>query len=206
MQKLYSYRPFIIYLVIASLIVGFEVSNDYLMPVDTPDRTSVNTLELTKIGAYGVLRKARPGVPAHYHTGIDIKRPSPNYRDEPIFPITEGIVISKRTDGPYAQLIIEHGQDKKFWTVYEHIAGIYVHVGEPVNTHTPIARFMNKSELDQYGWQFDHFHFEILKSKPIRLEHDDAHPDRHYASYTLVCYTIEELNAHFYDPFAFLSK
>ncbi len=195
-----------LYLSVVFIFICFQTSSDYLMPVDSPDRASVNTLELTEIGRFGVLRKARPGVPAHYHTGIDIKRPSGNYSDEPIFPIAEGVVISKRCDGPYAQLIIEHEHNKRFWTVYEHIAGICVNVNEPVNPHTPIARFMNKNELDQHGWQFDHFHFEILKSQPIRLNDDDTHPDRHYASYTLACYTKEKLEKHFHDPFIFLSK
>ena len=145
-------------------IIVFISSNldlNYRIPINTEDRRSLNDVELTEIGQFGLLRKERPGNPAHYHTGVDIKRPSNNFNNELLFPIAEGIVISKHQDGPYAQIIIEHEFEHKFWTVYEHIAGIKVNLSEYVNRFTPIARFMNDDELNRYGWQFDHFHFEV---------------------------------------------
>jgi hypothetical protein len=175
----------------------------YGLPVNTVNRRSISTLTITEIGDFGLMRKPRPTVPAHYHTGIDIKRPANNYHDEPIFPISEGIVISKRQDGPYAQLIILH-KNPECWTVYEHIAGIKVNINDHVKPDLPIARFMNKAELNKYGWQFDHFHLEILKIQPIRLKTDPLNPDRKFSSYTLSCYTKEELNKYFYNPREFL--
>jgi len=148
----------------------------------------------------------RPGIRAHFHTGIDIKRPTKNYQAEPIFPIFEGIVISKRQDGPYAQLIIEHEDNHKFWTVYEHISGIEVSLYDYVSPKTPIARFMDKNELNKYGWQFDHFHFEILKIQPIRLKQNNSKHERLFASYSLACYTKVDLDKYFYDPLIFLEK
>jgi hypothetical protein len=174
------------------------------LPINTPNRKAVSSLVLTDIGQFGLLRKERPGIPAHLHTGIDIKRPTKNYNNEPIFPICNGIVISKRSDGPYAQLIIEHDDQPKFWTVYEHIAGIEVELFEKVNTDTPIARFMNREELDRYGWQFDHFHLEILKKQPLKLIRNSSNPERLFSSYTLQCFTVEDLTEHFYDPIQFL--
>jgi hypothetical protein len=56
-----------------------------------------------------------------------------------IISIHEGIVISVRQDGPYAQLIIEHGSSQKFWTVYEHVAGIKVRLNEQVTPYLPIV-------------------------------------------------------------------
>jgi murein DD-endopeptidase MepM/ murein hydrolase activator NlpD len=159
---------------------------------------------LTNIGEFGMLRKERPGIPAHYHTGIDIKRPTSNFKDEPIFSIYDGIVISVRKDGPYAQLIIEHGNSNKFWTVYEHVAGIKVGLNDPVTPDIPVARFMNKNELNKYGWQFDHFHFEVLKAKPLRLKYDKSNPERQYSSFSLTCFTRDELNRYFYSPIEFL--
>ncbi len=140
------------------------------------------------------------------HTGIDIKRPTKNFQDEPIYSIYDGTVISVRRDGPYAQVIIEHGSSQKFWTVYEHVAGIKVQLNEQVTPELPIARFMNRNELNKYGWQFDHFHFEILKTKPIRIKPDNLNPDRHFSSYSLTCFTKEELSKHFYNPIEFLTK
>jgi murein DD-endopeptidase MepM/ murein hydrolase activator NlpD len=188
------------------LVIFSNLEFEYSLPIDTSDRNSINLLELSEIGKFGLLRKGRPGIPAHLHTGIDIKRPTKNYQSEPIFPIFDGVVISKRQDGPYAQLIIEHENDHKFWTVYEHIAGIKVNLFDHVSPETPIARFMDENELYKYGWQFDHFHFEILKEHPIELKQDYSKPERLFTSYTLVCYTKDDLEKYFYNPLDFLEK
>ena len=188
------------------IMLSFNLGLGYRLPINILERNSVSSLKLTSIGKFGLLRKGRPEILAHLHTGIDIKRPTKNYQNEPIFPIFEGIVISKRKDGPYAQLIIEHEGDHKFWTVYEHIAGIEVNLYDHVNAETKIARFMNRNELNQYGWQFDHFHFEILKIQPFRLKQNNLKPERLFSSYTLVSYTKEDLDTYFYNPLDFLEK
>jgi murein DD-endopeptidase MepM/ murein hydrolase activator NlpD len=152
-----------------------------------------------------LLRKARPAVPAHLHTGIDIKRPNDNYLNEPIYPIAKGIVISKKTNGPYAQLIVEHYiTGLKFWSLYEHIAGIVVDVHDSVEPAKPIGRFMNVNELKRYGWQFDHVHLEILKVRPLLLKPDKINPDRYYEPYSLICYLKKDLDKYYYDPLIFL--
>ncbi len=193
-------------IIIIILLLNPLAQLSYRLPVKTIDRNSITTLALTEIGDFGLLRKERAGIPAHYHTGIDIKRPSKNYQNEPVFPIAVGIVISVRRDGPYAQVIIEHEVERKLWTVYEHIAGITVNLYDSVSPDLPIARFMNKNELDAFGWQFDHFHFEILKIRPSKLMQRDSNPERLLSSYTLVCYSKEELNRKFYDPIEFLGE
>jgi murein DD-endopeptidase MepM/ murein hydrolase activator NlpD len=178
-----------------------------LNPIQVNDRTSFESIQLTSIGKFGIVRKARPAVPAHLHTGIDIKRPGKNYTNEPIFPIARGVVISKRTDGPFAILIVAHLlQGKRFWSVYEHISGVRVEVGDEVDPSKPIARFMNKEELDRHGWQFDHFHFEILKVKPKPVKHNRNTPSRFFDSYTLDCHSNEDLDKYFYDPISFLRE
>jgi murein DD-endopeptidase MepM/ murein hydrolase activator NlpD len=191
------------------ILTLFNVSasrSNFYLPIKTSDRQSVNSISLTIIGEFGLVRKERPGIPAHFHTGIDIKRPTSNYQDEPVYSIYEGTVISVRQDGPYAQLIIEHGSSQKFWTVYEHVAGIKVRLNEQVTPNLPIARFMNMYELNKYGWQFDHVHFEILKIKPIKIKPDNSNRERHYSSYSLLCLTKNELNKYFYNPIEFLSR
>jgi murein DD-endopeptidase MepM/ murein hydrolase activator NlpD len=190
--------------IILTLFYVSTSRSGYYLPVKTSDRQSVNSISLTIIGEFGLLRKERPGIPAHFHTGIDIKRPTSNYQDEPVYSIYEGTVISVRRDGPYAQVIIEHGSSQRFWTVYEHVAGIKVRLNEQVTPNLPIARFMNMYELNKYGWQFDHFHFEILKIKPIKIKPDNLNQERHYSSYSLSCLTKNELNNYFYNPIEFL--
>jgi hypothetical protein len=178
----------------------------FFLPFRAENRHNPSSIQLTEIGQFGVLRKARPQAAAHYHTGIDIRRPRANYDAEPVFPIAAGIVISKRTDGPYANLIIEHTYDgKKLWSLYEHIAGITVNVGDRVQPSVPIARFMNKDELNRYGWQFDHFHLEILKVQPLRMTPTAKTPDRFFNAYTLVCYTPDDLRKYYLDPLMFFS-
>jgi murein DD-endopeptidase MepM/ murein hydrolase activator NlpD len=180
----------------------------FKIPVLLKDRSNIELIKLTKIGNFGEKRKERISIPSHLHTGIDIIRPSGNYENEPVFSICQGIVISVRNDGPFAQVIIEHALEdgNKIWSVYEHIACILVNVGEHIDSNKPIARFMNKTELNKYGWQFDHFHFEILKVAPKKVRFNPALPHRFYATYNLECYTPETLNKYYFDPIKFFQN
>ena len=193
--------------IILILFFFLTISENSLLQTHSPVKAKLTDIKLSHIGQFGLLRKPRPGIPAHFHTGVDIKRPSDNYLDEPIFPITSGKVISIRRDGPYANLIVEHKyKGIKFWSIYEHISGIIVNLNDSVIPDQPIAHFMNKSELDRYGWQFDHFHLEILRVQPIKLEPDDKYPDLYYKAYSLSCYSDEDLQNYYYDPIEFLQS
>ena len=142
------------------------------------------------------------------HTGIDIIRPTENYADEPIFPIASGKVISIRDDGPYAQIIIEHkiSDSKYIWSVYEHISGIVVKLNDNVSPDIPIARFMNKPELNKYGWQFDHFHLEIMKIEPQFRNPTGENPFLLYRTYWLDCFNENDLNKYYHNPLEFLES
>jgi hypothetical protein len=179
-----------------------------LLPVLVSQRTNLSEIRLTPIGAFGHIRKARPGIPQHFHTGIDIKRPNGNYNYEPIFPLAPGRVISLRDDGPFAQIIIEHELEGigRFWSVYEHIAGIVVALDEQVFPDNSLARFLNRQELEYYGWQFDHFHLEILKVKPRSIKPKPDLPFYLYQSYNLECCSWQELLHFYFDPFEFLTN
>ncbi len=179
---------------------------DWQAPVASENRTSLKNIALTKIGTFGLRRKARPGVPSHLHTGIDIERPNDNYKNEPVFPAAKGVVISVRNDGPFAQVIIKHKLDEThpIWTVYEHIAGISTCVGDSVFPDKPIARFMNTYELDSLGWQFDHLHFEIMKKNPRPIKPAITTPHRLFGTYSLECYTEDDLKETYHNPIEFL--
>lgn len=185
-----------------------HVKSQVLLPIDVSDRASIELLSLTEIGDFGIIRKARPSIPAHHHTGIDIQRPEPDYQNPVyIFPIAHGTVISKREDGPFAQLIVEHNLGSiVFWTVYEHIGGIQVGLHQEVYPQEPIARYYTKNELDSYGWQFDHFHFEVLKTRPYAITPPSNTPERHFNSYTLICDDPDKLETYFFDPLVFLKE
>ncbi len=189
-------------LVVVLLLLPFTVcGQDWLLPVDAEDRYNRYSIALTDIGRFGEYRKARRDVGAHLHAGVDIKRPGNNYTNNPIYAASKGKVVSVRNDGPFAQIIVEHD---KVWTVYEHIAGIVVKVGDEVGPMQPIARFMNREELNQHGWQFDHVHFEIMKVAPIKVAPTDELPQRYYASPNLKCINREMLYRMYYPPLRFL--
>ncbi|OGS36696.1 MAG: hypothetical protein A2293_11495 [Elusimicrobia bacterium RIFOXYB2_FULL_49_7] len=183
-------------------ISSVAYSDDWFAPVRIHNRKDAGQLKLTEIGAYGIRRKARPGIPSHLHTGIDIKRPGKNYENEPVLPACMGKVISIRDDGPFAQVIIEHNG---LWTVYEHVADIKCKLGEIAHPQVPIARFFNTNELNKYGWKFDHFHFEIMKARPVHIQHSDIHPDRFYATYALLCYDENSLRERYLNPLEFFN-
>lgn len=188
-------------LLLLSLI---SAKTQVLLPIELKNRNEISQIKLTNIGDFGLVRKPRLNVPAHLHTGIDIKRPSKNYSNEPIYPIAKGKVISIRNDGPYANIIIEHEvKNLTFWSLYEHVAGVTVKVNDIVNPNKSIARFMSREELNKNGWQFDHFHLEILKVKPMPLKPTAEHPYRLFNSYSLICYNIKELNKYYFNPFVF---
>ena len=193
-------------LIILLSILLFPIQEtDVALPIDVIDRNSMEGLILTKIGEFGLLRKSRPAVPVHYHTGIDIKRIGAGYDNSAIYPIADGIIISSRDDGPYAQLIIEHDHDTfLYWSVYEHIAGIKLDVDQRVTKQDQIARFMNRKELDLHGWQFNHFHLEILRIMPKMIPITSSLPQRRFKSYTLKCYSQDQLKEYFFDPIEFL--
>jgi hypothetical protein len=186
------------------LFIG-DHNSQILIPLNVNDRKDFSKIHLTQIGEYGLIRNARSKIPAHLHTGIDIKRPDANYNNEPIYPLTSGKVISIRRDGPYAQIILEHHfKNATFWTLYEHVSGIMIRLNENVNPMNPIARYMNKKELDKYGWQFDHFHLEILKQQPTMINPDKEHPERFFGSYSLICFQKKDLERYYYNPLEFI--
>lgn len=198
----------IIFIILFFEILSVTSQDAVLLPIDNNNRKSIANIKLTEIGDFGRIRKARAGIPEHFHTGIDIKRPSQNYIDEPIFPIAEGIVISLRNDGPYAQIIVEHPNvnDQFLWSVYEHIAGIKVNIGEEVSPSKPIGRFMNKSELNKYGGHFDHLHLEIMKIAPFPIQPPENQAQLVFKSYGLICYTEAELLERYYHPIEFFKS
>jgi len=199
---------FISFILFAHLLCDGLVTDSWLLPVNCKNRKDIKCIQLTDIGQFGLLRKERPNVPSHLHTGIDIKRPNENYSNEPVFPAIKGVVISVRRDGPFAQIIVEHrtDKDKKIWTVYEHVSGILVKPGDFVTPMKAIARFMDRDELDRYGWKFNHLHFEIMKKAPVKMIPDQTHPQRLFSTYGLVCYDEKLLMENYSDPLTFFHQ
>ena len=62
------------------------------------------------------------------------------------------------------------------------------------------------SKIASTNCHFDHLHFEVLKVQPLELKHDPRNPSRLFSSYSLACYTKNDLKQYFYDPLDFLDK
>jgi murein DD-endopeptidase MepM/ murein hydrolase activator NlpD len=181
------------------------VEGQWYIPAAYKNVSEIDSVQLTTIGKFGLMRKARPGIPRHCHTGIDILRPDADYNRQPIYPSHAGKIISLRNDGPYAQIIIEHiVQNDTLWTVYEHLVALNEAVGDTVTPLQPIARYFNQAELKKYGRQFDHFHFEIMKKRPLAAEPTKALPGRLYKTWALVCYNQKQLLERMENPVEFL--
>jgi murein DD-endopeptidase MepM/ murein hydrolase activator NlpD len=178
---------------------------DWFLPIAARDRQSLDAVRLTGIGAFGRFRAARPSVAAHLHTGADFMRPTNDYANSPVYPAAAGKVISFREDGPFTKVVIEHllPHGEKCWTVYEHLQNLRIALGQTVSPTQPIGRFMTRAELDRYGWQFDHLHFEVLKTNPQRQKVNDKNPNWQFSTYTLICTTPELLGLHYENPLAF---
>jgi len=196
--------PYILIFVML-LSAAFDSFSQWYIPANYTNTDKPEEIKLTQIGGFGLLRKARPNVPAHYHTGIDIRRPGTNYFNEPVFPARDGEVVSIIDDGPYSQVVMKHVYENSiYWTVYEHIRVNVKEIGKKLTVHDTIGFFFNRSELDKYGWQFDHFHFEIIRVEPVVFIPNKKYPLRHYRTYAITCYTKEELNTRLESPLQFL--
>ncbi len=195
-------------LILALFPFAVAIAGEWSIPINATNRRSWSEIRLTPIGRFGLRRRARPGVPAHLHTGMDIRRPSRNYVDEPVYPAMRGIVISVREDGPFAQVIIEHllPDSSAVWTVYEHLSGICAAAGDTVAPGSPIGRFMTRAELDRYGWQFDHLHFEVLRMRPHAMSPSQRLPMRLFRTYALECRDPAMLSRRCFDPQTFLEE
>jgi murein DD-endopeptidase MepM/ murein hydrolase activator NlpD len=187
------------------LFISGPLLSQWYIPASYSDITEISNIKLTAIGHFGLLRKERPNVPAHYHTGIDIVRPKPNYYHEPIFPSLSGEVVSIIDDGPFSQIIVKHFYNgRNYWSVYEHLHVKLRNIGITVNPYDTLGYFFNIDELNRYGWQFDHFHFEINKIEPQLIKPTAKNPKRVYRTFAINCYTKEELDQRLENPLEFL--
>lgn len=189
------------------LFVASVSALEWMLPLELENRQSWNEVRFTQIGHFGTYRKERPGIPAHLHTAIDLMRLVPDSVEVAIYAIAEGTVISFRDDGPFAQIIIEHVDNgDTLWSVYEHVGGVFVILGEEVGTETKIARYMNNAQLDRYGRHFNHLHLEIMKTAPPTREPHPTQESLKFGTYCLVAYDKALLNKYYYSPEKFFNE
>jgi hypothetical protein len=192
-------------IVLVVMAFSLQTYAEWHIPANYKNIGGIDDVKLSNIGRFGLLRVARPTVPAHYHTGIDIVRPDTNYWNQPVFPASKGNIVSIIDDGPFSQIIIMHeAGGKNYWTVYEHLHVREKDIGKEVDWNDTIGWYFNKNELTTYGWQFDHLHFEILKIEPAPVKPTKRYPARQYQTYAITCSTKKELETRQENPVEFL--
>ena len=159
----------------------------YLPFVSFQNRGSFKELSERSLDGFGAYRKR-----GHKHAGLDILAGF----GETVYPIGRGQIKGIYYKFPYLAVIIEHRltDGTVLYSSYIHVADILVRTGDFVNENKPIARVFNKDEFISSGFKKNHLHLEIRKTME----------DNGRASYS--CYTMKDLNYHFYDPTVFLKK
>ena len=170
------------------------IANEWKLPLSISPRKGLNALYRLKNA--GFLDK-RFG---HLHTGIDLINPRGG-PGEKVYAAASGRIVSIYAKEPHLSVMIRHRLPSKetIWTVYVHVTKVKVKVGDLVSNDTIIAHLMDKSQLNKYGWEFNHLHFEVLKY-PRMSEAGQ------YLSFSARCKTKKEVEEHFYNPVTFLQK
>lgn len=193
-------------LIVYLIIFGFNpdeqpIASVWKLPLNTIDRQDWSTLILEPDDHFKALRAPFDSVKLHYHTGIDLQNGNAGSPGEPVYAIAAGKVIAIEDAPPQRRITIEHAlaDGTKIWSVYIHIINERVRVGDIVDVETIIARLMNPTELDRYGWEYDHVHLEIMKKLPPIVS-------EFYDRKTFTCYSEGEVDEYFYDPQVFLKN
>jgi len=143
------------------------------------------------ISTYGAHRSSP--IYGHRHAGIDIK----GRYSEKVYAIGKGRVLWVTGEFPNTAIYIQHQgvHEKPFWSVYIHVQGIAVDIGDEVSENTIIGRIFNEDELRRSGFNTrPHLHLEI--------RHDISDNGRA----TFECMSKMELNHYCVNPLNALLK
>ncbi len=178
-----------------------EAAKEWKIPYQAADRQDLSNLYLEPDAGFKAQRPTYDGIPSHLHTGVDLQLKSPGGPGEPIYAIAKGQVVQIADPPPLRRIVIRHRlpNGRSVWSVYLHIIGEKVAVGDWVTPETIIARRMNNAELDFMGWEYNHLHLEIMKSPPFRV--NDT-----FKRKTYICRTEAEVDKYFIDPIKFLKQ
>lgn len=119
-----------------------------------------------------------------------------------VFAAATGKVVSIYAAEPNRAIMIQHllPTGTAIYSVYVHVTNIKVSKGDIVRNTTHIADLMTKTQLDIYGWEFNHLHFEILKKPRVHQVNGN------YLSYSTKCKTKEDVRKNFQNPTLFLEN
>lgn len=197
MRRMYKGMGFVLGFFIAVSGYAAEacpIAHDWKLPFKTSPRKSLSSIRWTRNGEFMAWRVR------HLHTGIDLTN-SVGGPGEEVYAASAGKVVSIYAKEPYLSVMIQHrlSSGQTVWTVYVHVTNVMVRPGDVVGENTVIALLMNESQLNRYGWEFNHLHFEILKYPRINKEGK-------HLSFSTKCKTENQVRSHFYNPITFLQR
>ena len=168
----------------------------WFIPLDLSNRKDFNKLFFEQDSHFLAKRSA-----GHLHTGIDITGDSKS-PGRKVLAAAAGKVVSIYAVEPNRAIIIKHilPSGTTIYSVYVHVTDIKVSTGDIVNSSSHIANLMNRKQLDLYGWDFNHLHFEILR-EPRTQEGTGK-----FLSFSTKCKTEEDVMKHFFNPELFLKE
>lgn len=166
------------------------VVTKFLTPFKENKRNSYRQFYKRCISTFGAHRDSY--MRGHKHSGADIK----GSLNEPVYPVGDGIVTDIHLAFPHRTIIVLHRlpEGRHIYSVYKHVEGVVVTIGDTVSKDRPIARLFNADELKKSKFGVCHLHFEI--------KHNVS--DNGRASFT--CFTREELDKYYYDPLEYMKK
>ena len=175
---------------------NLPTASRWLIPLDIHSRKDFNRLYVGNNSDFLAKRSA-----GHLHTGIDISDDS-RKPGRKVFAAATGKVVSIYAVEPHRAIMIQHilPSETTIYSVYVHVTDIKVSIGDIVDNSSHIANLMNRKQLDLYGWDFNHLHFEILREP--RIQEDTGK----YLSFSTKCKTEEAVMKHFYNPELFLKE
>ena len=198
MKKIIFYSTLLSFFIVTDSAISNSLSPSIIwrIPLGTKNRGDFSSIKWEKDAKF-----MSPRIGGHLHTGIDLMKYNRN-SEAKVYAASNGRVVSIYATEPNRSLMVMHKLEtgEIIYSVYVHITDIQVSIGEIVDCNTIVGRLMNAEQLNKYGWEFNHIHFEILKSKP-RIEDPGK-----YLSYSVLCKTPKEVDAHFYNPVTFFQK
>lgn len=181
------------------------IQSEWLLPLDTGDRTDWSTLLFEHDANFKDYRKTWNPRKPRRHTGVDLQNGGDWGRlggpGEAVYAMGPGRVFGIYGKPPNRRVIIAHQlpSGKKFWSCYLHVEAIRVRPGQRVDAWTVIARRLNSRELRKYGRDYNHLHFEILRRLPPWRNHK-------YRWMSQYCYSTKQVDRYFHNPETFLKQ
>ena len=178
-----------------------DVAKDWKLPFNTLNRKDFSTIQFERDAGFKAIRPSYDGFPPHYHAGVDMQIRQSSTIAADVYAIASGIVVQIADSPPLRRIVIQHKLPfgRSIWSVYLHVVEEKVKIGDRVTSQTVIARTLNRSELNYFGWKYNHLHLEIMKKPPLAVQNP-------YQRRSFNCLSPEQVDKYFWDPVKFLQS